>query len=54
LKEQKMTENNSRRKFLATGLKALAVLVPAAAVMLSEKKAEAGVRRRVARRRYWW
>ena len=38
-----MSESNkSRRSFLANGLKALALIVPAAAVMLSgEKKAEA-------------
>jgi len=44
-----MTEkNNSRRTFLANGLKALALLVPVAIVAASGKKAEA----RPWRRRY--
>ncbi len=48
-----MTENNSRRAFLATGLKALALLVPVAAVALTGNKAEARTwRRRYRRRRY--
>lgn len=48
-----MTEkNNSRRAFLATGLKALALLVPAAVVALTGNKAEALPWRR-RRRRYY-
>ncbi len=48
-----MTENNnSRRAFLATGLKALALLVPIAAVALTGKKAEALPWRRQRRRYY--
>jgi hypothetical protein len=46
--------NNSRRSFLANGLKALALLVPAAAVILSgEKTAEARPWRYRGRRRYY-
>jgi hypothetical protein len=45
-----MTEkNNSRRAFLATGLKALALLIPVAAVALTGTKAEARPCRRCRR-----
>lgn len=44
--------NNSRRSFLASGLKALVLLVPVAAIGLSPKKAEARTWRRRWRRRY--
>lgn len=41
-----MKTNHSRRAFLTKGLKALAILVPAAAVALTGAKAEAGRCRR--------
>jgi hypothetical protein len=47
--------NKSRRALLITGLKALALLAPVAAVIASAKPAEAtwrGNRRRYYRRRY--
>ncbi len=48
-------KTNSRRSFLAIGLKALAIAVPVAVVGMSTKKAEALPWRRRRRRayRYW-
>ncbi len=50
--------NPSRRQLLTTGLKALAVAVPVAAVMVSAKPAKAAPGpneyRRRWRRRWWW
>lgn len=45
-------KNSSRRAFLTAGLKALAVVVPVAAVALTGKKAEARTWRRRWRRYY--
>jgi hypothetical protein len=57
--ENSMTEmtkpSASRRQFLTLGLKALAVAVPAAAVLAGKpKEADAAYRRVVRRRRRWW
>jgi hypothetical protein len=50
MKERNVTEkNNSRRAFLSVGLKALALAVPVAAVVLTGKQAEARPCRRCRR-----